>query len=96
MVRNETQTRISVGGNGRLSQRRLPALSPCADPSLLLLNVLLSETRCLPFRLYCIFVFSAYFHKSNKWTVTLRGWLFLALPSEVAVMLFDKPTGMCS
>lgn len=56
MLSNETQTRLSVGGNGQLSQARLLALSPCADPSLLLLNVLLSETRCLPFRLYCIWV----------------------------------------
>lgn len=75
---HETQTALVIAlwrWTGHLSQCRPPTPSLCTAPVLLLLNAALSETRWLSFGLYCIFVFSAYFHKSNKWTVTPRALL---------------------
>lgn len=78
MMSHETQTPLVISlwrWTGHMSQCRPPTPSLCTDPALLLLNTALSETRWLSFGLYCIFVFSAYFHKSNKWTVTPRASL---------------------
>lgn len=89
MMSHETHTPLVIAlwrWTGHLSQYRPPTPSLCTVPALLLLSAALSETRWLSFGLYCIFVFSAYFHKSNKWTVTPRA----LLKSSLAVALNDS------
>lgn len=102
MMSHETHTPLVIAlwrWTGHLSQCRPPTPSLCTAPALLLLSTALSETRWLSFGLYCIFVFSAYFHKSNKWTVTPRASLKSSLAaaqndscalflSEVAASVF--------
>lgn len=91
-VKNNTQTmlvQLSVGWNVRPRQCAVAAISAFVKRALKWKQMFGVQTV-----LYTRF--SAYFHKSNKWTVTRRAWLFVALPSEVAAVLFDKPAGMWS